>query len=484
MKAKHNHPLFIIKQILFMMKQMILPVLAVFFASLRGWEGWIIALGIGALLLTLLIFAVLTWKNTFYYIENDVLFYQKGFLSKSKQGVSIDKITTINENQELIERIFRLSTFKVDAGSVTKGNEIKLTISKKEAEILKEELGRSRINADSEAAPADDKRENDRQPALAEYHIGVEELILYAIASNSFFAGLIFVLAVWQFIDDIPFVKDFIEGFAGDWVNRHIDFAVEGLSAPAIITAVLLILFAYIFFSFIISIVIAVVKYYDFKVSRQGDKIEITYGLLEKKRYHLTAEKITALYFKHGLIGQFCKIGELKIESIGYGDEKGEAAILYPVIKDQKRAEIINALLPEYAYEDAVCKPPKRALKSFLIKYTGIPFIIAMIVSFAVPYGAFSWIAVVLFCIAGLVSYKRTRISCAEDLFVLMGGALGKWTTVIKTSHIQAINSRQSFFQKRSGLIHLEYSYQSNNFGKQTGVQFLDQKEAAEMMKF
>ena len=460
-----------------MIRQMILPILAIFFANLRGREGWMIALGIGVLLFVLLIFAFLSWKNTFYYVENDILFYQKGVLSKSKQGVSIDKITTINENQELIERIFQLSTFKVDAGSATKGNEIKLTISKKEAEILKEELGKNRVNtAVHEAAP--------EEPNKTEYHISVKELILYAITSNSFFAGLIFLLAVWQFVEDIPFVKSFIEGPAGSWVNQHLDSTVQGLSVPAIITAVLFILVAYIFFSFLISIVLAVVKYYDFSVSRQDDKIEITYGLLEKKRFHLSADKITALYLKHGLIGQFWKIGELKIESIGYGDEKGEAAILYPVINDDKRVGILKTLLPEYAFEDAVCKPPKRALKSFLIKYTSIPFIIAIILSFAVPYGAFSWIAVVLICLAGVASYKKTRISRTGDQFVMMGGVLGKWTTVIKSSHIQAINTRQSFFQKRSGLIHLEYSYQSNNFGKVTGVQFLDKKEVAEMMEF
>lgn len=466
-----------------MMKQMILPILAIFFTNLVGREGWVITLSIGVLLLILLIFAFLSWKNTFYYVENDVLFYQKGVLRKSKQGISIDKITTINENQELIERIFKLSTFKVDAGSVTKGNEIKLTISKIEAEILKEELGKSKTKTNSQEAVPEKSNESS-QPMKTEYHISTKELIMYAIASNSFFAGLIFVMAVWQFIEDIPYVNNFIEGPAGSWVNQHLDSTVKGLSVPAIITAVLFILFAYIFFSFLISIVIAVVKYYDFTVSRQGDKIEIKYGLLEKKRYHLSADKITALYLKHGLIGQFCKIGELKIESIGYGDEKGEAAILYPVIKDDKRVGILKALLPEYAFEDAICKPPNRALKSFLMKYTSMPFFLAMILSFTVPYGAFSWIAVVLFCITGFVSYKKTRISRTADQFVMMGGVLGKWTTVIKSSHIQAITTKQSFFQKRSGLIHLEYSYQSNNYGKKSSVQYLDQKEVAEMIKF
>ena len=267
-------------------------------------------------------------------------------------------------------------------------------------------------------------------------------------------------------------------------MNEHFNSAVKGLSVHAIISAVLFVLFAYIFFSFLISTVYAVVKYYDFTVSRHGNQIEITHGLLEKKRYNLSADKITALYMKYGVIGQFCGIGELKIESIGYGDEKGEAAILYPVIKEDKRVGVLETLLPEYAFEVPVCKPPKRALKSFLIKYTSFPFLLAAILSFTVPYGAFSWIAVVLFFMAGFMSFKKTRISLREDQFVIMGGIMGKGITVIKSAHIQAINTRQSFFQKRSGLVHLEYSFQSNNFGKTAGAQFLDQNEVANMMDF
>lgn len=480
MKPKHNHPLYIIKQIVYMIKQMILPIMAVIFANLNVEHDWILFAGIGALFLFLLAFAFLSWKNAFYYVENEVLFYQEGVLSKSKQGISIDKITTINENQELIERIFRLSTFKVDAGSATQGNEIKLTISKKEAEILKEELGKSKS---STALQAETLRESN-ESIKTEYHISVKELVLYAITSNSLFAGLLFVLAVWQFIEDIPFVKKFIEGPADSFMNRNFDSTVRGLSVPDIITFVLILILAYMFFSFIISIIIAVVRYYDFTVSRQGDNIKITYGLLEKKSYNLSVDKITALYLNYGLVGQFCKMGELKIESIGYGDEKGEAAILYPILRDDKRVEILKALLPEYAFENAVCKPPKRALKSFIVSYTSVPFLIALILSFEVPYGAFSWIAVALFCVFGVLDYKKSRISRTSDQFVMMGGVLGKWIAVIKNPNIQAIITKQSYFQKRNGLIHLEYSYQSNHLGGKRGVKFLDKNEVAEMMDF
>ena len=313
MKRKHNHPLFIIKQMIFMMKQMILPILAIFFTNLNGRDGGVMVFSIGGLLLILLILAFFSWKNTVYFIEDNILFYQKGVLRKSKQGISIDKITTINENQELIERVLQLYTFKVDAGSVTKGNEIQLVISKKEVEQLKEEL-ESKMNAGSKLAVSEKPDEFfvDHQPAKEEYQISIKELILYAITSNGLFGGLVFALAVWKLIDDIPFVKNFIEGPAGSWLSRHLDFTVSELNVPAVISSVLMILLVYLFFSFIVSSVIAIVKYYDFRVSRQGDMIEINHGLLEKKRYHLSAEKITALYFKHGVNWTVLQNGAIK----------------------------------------------------------------------------------------------------------------------------------------------------------------------------
>ena len=168
--------------------------------------------GLGVLFLFILLFAFLAWKNAFYYVENDVLFYQKGVLSKSKQGnPALDKITTINENQELIERIFRLSTFKVDAGSATKGNESQINNYKKRSgkterrtwqkepkgadsqqTIIAETIG-SADNDLGENGPADHNQPENEKLLKTEYHISVKELILYAITSNSFFCRDLFL---------------------------------------------------------------------------------------------------------------------------------------------------------------------------------------------------------------------------------------------------------------------------------------------------
>lgn len=484
MKPKHNHPLYVIKQMITLLKQMIFPIIVVFFTNLKGQKTIIVILGIAVLLAVIGIFAFLSWQNTYYYVEKDVLFYEKGILNKSKQGIGLDKITTINENQELIERIFQLTTFKVDAGSATKGNEIKLTISRKEAQLLKNALSHHGIDESIQAATLEMNEMSKVEETSIEFHINVKELVIYAIMSNSFFAGLAFVLAIWQFGQDIPFVKNLMDGPVANQINQYFNNNVKGLSITSLIAMVLIAVFAYLFFSLIISIVLAVVKYFDFTVKRKGESIEISYGLLDRKNYNLSVHKITALYLNYGLIGQLYKIGTLKIESIGYGDEKGEAAILYPLLKNQKRVEILNALLPEYAFDESCLRPPKRALKSYLIKYMTLPMIIAAVLTFVVPYGEAAWVFVLILGLSSIMSYKKTSISRTKNQFVMMGGIFGKWVAVIKKPHIQAIITKQSYFQKRAKLVHLEYSYQSNNFGKKLGVQFMDEDEVANLMEF
>ncbi len=465
-----------------LVRQMIFPILIIFFTNLKDQRAWLVIAGTLLLMALLLGLAFLSWKNTLYYVENGTLFYEKGILNKSKQGISIDKITTINENQELIERIFQLTTFKVDAGSTTKGNEIKLTISQKEASRLKallnsRETRDNHLNSmnDNAQSAASKLKENSKT-----IHVQVNDLILYAVTSNSVFAGLFFVLATFQFAQEMPVVKQLMEGPGMERINQYLDANVKDMAVTQIIVVVVVLVLIYMFFSFAVSVVLAVIKYYGFTVRRLDDRLEISYGLIERKSYNLSVDKITALYINYGMIGQFMKIGAIKIESIGYGDEKGEAAILYPMLRAGRRAEIIHQLLPEYSFEDPVCRPPQRALKSFLIKNTAWMFPIAAIASFTVPYGPVVWILVPILGFIGYMSYKKTRISRAHGQFVLSGGVMGRWIAVIKEKHVQAVITKQSWFQKRIGLMHLEYSYQSNNFGKKLGVQFIDQADGAD----
>lgn len=267
MKHKRNHPLYIIKQMILIIKQMILPILIVFFANLSREKGWVLLTGTAVLLAIVFLFAILAWKNTVYYVENDVLFYENGILNKSKQGIFIDKITTINENQELIERIFQLSTFKVDAGSATKGNEIKLTINKKEAKLLKEALSHNKMDAGAGQAvpslesfepltgcqlentlPASESTYNTQEmQGKTEYHISVKELVLYAVMSNSFFAGLVFALAIVQFGQNISFVNSFMESSAMNQINHFLNTDIRNLDIAASITFIL-VLYSFIFF--------------------------------------------------------------------------------------------------------------------------------------------------------------------------------------------------------------------------------------------
>lgn len=56
--------------------------------------------------------------------------------------------------------------------------------------------------------------------------------------------------------------------------------------------------------------------------------MNISYGLINEKNYSFDKKKIKGIHIKQNLLMQFFNISTIEIENIGYGDEKGEKAIL------------------------------------------------------------------------------------------------------------------------------------------------------------
>ena len=85
----------------------------------------------------------LKWRTTKFTIENGMLNYNSGIVSKQRASVPIDKITTIDLEQDLFERIFNVYKLKIDSGSLglnKDGSEIKIVLKKKSAFVIREVL--------------------------------------------------------------------------------------------------------------------------------------------------------------------------------------------------------------------------------------------------------------------------------------------------------------------------------------------------------
>ncbi|HEX3075537.1 MAG TPA: PH domain-containing protein [Lachnospiraceae bacterium] len=462
---KRNHPLYIVKMIFSIIKSFLLPMVVLFAVNLKELS-LVAVIGIAIILLLLMIgHAFLSWKNFTYQVNDDTLIIQKGILGSTKQAISLDKITTINESQELIERIFNLSTFKVDVGSATKGDELKLTLSHTESQLLRSQL----LSSSSSIAKSKSESRIMKEDSIQDNSIRISnnDLLKYAVINSNIFLGIIIATAIMQYINDFPFLNDWINSHLNGWTGKFTELGRANLPLGTTVLLILGIILLYLIFTVIVSIISTFLKYYNFTVTKHKDTINIEYGLLGKKSFTLDVNKITAIYTQYGFFGQFMGVSSLKVENIGYGDEKGEIALLFPIIKDGERERLLETLAPTFLIQGKEkVLPSRKAIPSYIIRFTLFPAILATILTVSVDYGYLSFLFVLLLGACAVTSFRKTSIQFDKDSVQVMNGILGRRYSVIKKNHIQTISLSQNPFQKRRGLMNLKYSYQGNILGK------------------
>ncbi len=466
---KRNHPLYVVKHMIQIIKQIIVPIFFLMIANFKNVTPLILIIGAVILFVLIIFFAILNWKNSIYYIENETLIIEKGVFSKSKQAIAFDKITTMNESQELLEKIFGLATFKVDAGSATKGNEVKLTISHYEAEQLRLQMSTKGQNINTDAKVI--------EKTQRVYSLNYKDLMKYAVTNCNLLLGIVLVSTLIQFINDIPVVGDHFEQYMNGWKKVFNKMGFEHLPIRSMIILSITILMIYLVVSFIVSVIRTFVKYYGFTLSRQSKELEISYGLIDRKSFMLSANKITALYISYSLFGRLVGLGELKIENIGYGDEKGEVAILFPIIQKKKIDKLLREVLPEFLTQEAEwIRPDKRSKLSYVIRYAIFPLIGAIVLTVLYKYGYLTFIVVVFMILCGYLAHQQAGTQAAGDKRVFSKGIFGKKIIIVKNKFFQSYTVSQNPLQKRKNLVNIKYSYQSNNLGGAVGIKGMDKK--------
>ncbi|MBC7958811.1 MAG: PH domain-containing protein, partial [Vallitaleaceae bacterium] len=240
------------------------------------------------------------------------------------------------------------------------------------------------------------------------------------------------------------------------------------------VVVVFILFMIYLVFSFAISIISALIKYYGFTARREQNTLVISYGLLEKKKFTMPVGKIKAVYNRYGFIGQIFGLSAFHIESIGYGDERGEIAILYPLLSEKKKHSLMAVLIPEFEFTGIIVSAPKRALSSYLLVNTLLPLIIGIVLTIAVDYGYAFFGLLPLFLLHGFLSYRNNGILLDRKNIVLRKGAFTKQIVVLPTESVQSTTQAQNFLQKRKNLFNLSFTYQSNTRGKQVGIKYMD----------
>ncbi len=269
--------------------------------------------------------AILRWR-TFSLIcntEKDTVTIKRGLVFKRKAKIAISKLSSVQTAKNPIDAVFFAVTYRIntEAGTTSRSDfEFKLSNknSKKVSELL---YGKAEI-----------------EPVK----FSAIRVAVLAATTSSAFTGIIVGVPVLNRAGKLLGLA--ISDMLLNEIN-NISSKIETYFPPVVNTVSLILLFSY-----LVSFVYSFLKYINFKLFLQQDRLEIRSGFFVRLRTSFKKKAINDIRIEQTPIMMLLRRFAMKVSVGGYGDTKGESEVIIPLGANkemkQRFSEYFSFFLP------------------------------------------------------------------------------------------------------------------------------------------
>ena len=440
-------------------------------------------------------YRILYYKTSGYELTEKEIKCNRGVLFRKRSVLDYKKIHAINKKQNIFHSIFGIAILTVDSGSTNTSHQAEITIIEKAkiVDALLEELNALKEGGIPTAEAAKEEVLLSDKDSL--YRFTSKKKMLYTlvnIASTSFFTALfgvsaIFVIGVCKLMLQLDVL--------GTW-GEYFLFAI-------LITVAAMLLFS--FFSFIGCMIHSFVGYHNFTITKCGNDIQISFGLLERHTNTFSYDRIKAVKISQSLVQRMLGFASIKLEVIGYINESNnnnsaELGVLVPFCKYNEVGEILGKVLPDYIPDQKQTKsvsyfPFVSWFALILSIITGIVLLQA-ITSMLIFNVSASVIAAVAFAVAGagiivlvakglsaVLSYQNNGIAISEGKITAYYGGFTKNITVFMAKNLIAAENVTTPLRKKAGITSLVMHLKTNALSNEVKVHIQNTALSEELEK-
>ena len=312
------------------------------------------------------------------------------------------------------------------------------------------------------------------KPSSIVHQMKVPELLLLATTSSGVGVVLAGVFAlVSQFAEFIPF----------DAIYNEVAFLMKySFIVVAILIALALLV------TWVISVGLTFLNYFNFTVTKEQERLIITRGLLEKKRVTIPLNRVQAIKIVENPFQQLLGLASVAVESAGGGfsGEADKKIILFPLIAKKEALAPLSELFPQYDFTlTPVVTPPKKAW-AFFYRIDFIWFIplVALLTYFFYPFGLLSLLLGIPLVLLGNWQFKTTGYSLYDQQIMIRSRMVSRVTFFAMKKRIQVTQGSQSYFQKRRALGSAKIVVMSGMTGASAIVRHIEQQEVETILKW
>jgi len=453
-------------------------------------------IGVTVVYLCFIVYRILYYKTSGYELTETEIKCNRGVLFRKRSVLDYKKIHAINKKQNLFHRIFGIAILTIDSGSTNTSHQAEITIIEKDkvADALLNELnalkeGGTR-NAES-TQPKDELLFSD-EDSLYSFTSGKKMLYtLINIASTAFFTAVFAVLTVLV----LGICKLMIrQNFLGTWGQYFLYAFLITLGA----------MFIFSIFSLIGCLIHSFVGYYKFKITKRGNDIQISYGLLEKHTNTFSYDRIKAVKITQGLVQRMLGFASIRLEVIGYtvdsGDDDKNAGlgVLVPFCKYDEISEILGKVLPDYVPD----KKQTRSISYFsfiswfalilgiitgvVLLQATIPMLIfnvssSVMVAVALAIVGTGAIIIVVKALSAALSYQNNGLAINNGKITAYYGGFTKNVTVFMTKNLIAAENVTTPLRQKAGITSVVMHLKTNALSNEVKVHIQQDKLAEEI---
>ncbi len=387
--------------------------------------------------------AFLLWRNFYFYVKDNQLILEQGYLRKRTTSIPFDRIVSVNIKQGVVHQLLDIVQVEVDsAGSKTKEIQIK-ALSRQTAELLQQEL--------ASGYKSEDITDTKTKKSDTILHLGILDLLRVGIAQNhlkAFLLLLAFGYNIYQELQNIfdKELENMSTKAAGYLDNSDIYFQLFFVA--------FLLLFGMLF-----SIVRVIFQYFNLTIKQEQKTFTIKQGLLTQKQVTIPFAKVQVVKSSTNPIQQRLGISTVQIVQINSSMVQSEKEkVIIDGCNHEKYLRFCNTVFDNPFQSDfEIIHPHQRfTLRNFIVIFNILAVIVLMGSYFNI------WLSV-LFPIAFLLAFlfaklltKRRSYAIGKEYLYINGGMIAKTQAVTQIEKIQAIRVTQTFFQRRNGVASLK----------------------------
>jgi len=306
------HPMSWLFELIASLRQFIVPLVAlVFFGQSNDYEWWPL-IGVAVLAVA----SVVHYFTFRYRVEERSLVVRSGLLQRHLREIPFARIQNVALHQTVLHRMFGVAEVRLESAGGVKP-EAQMKVLRLDDAMALEALVRRRGASPAAVAREPDAEEPGARTLLA---LPPGEVLRLGLVSNR---GLLVLgggfAAMSQFDNHLfgNLMEYWGESMFGWAESHHFDAGDYVLAAASLVLAFLALMRA-------LSVLIALLQYFDFRLVEQGRRLTMERGLLSRLRTSVPRRRIQAWTLQEGLVHRLLRRRSLHVDTATGNAQQGQ----------------------------------------------------------------------------------------------------------------------------------------------------------------